>query len=185
MQVEIHGGRPAAATRDVLDAVGCSTHHRRHQRWLVIPVCPTCDQALMIVHLREVEVDVCPQCHGLWLDEGELEQLLETPSTPAGTGDLLDQLDARPGPLPADRHLCPRCDRPLQEVAIPGRSGTNLTLDTCGRQHGWWFDANELTTLLGLNPDHPGARQVIAALQELSGSGRGTQPASGGSPSCP
>jgi Zn-finger nucleic acid-binding protein len=40
--------------------------------------CPVCDD----VRMREVEkngiqIDICPNCKGVWLDRGELEKLLE------------------------------------------------------------------------------------------------------------
>ena len=49
--------------------------------------CPVCGQPLQRDQKQRVEVDFCPTCQGLWLDRGELEQLLEVsqvyPATPA------------------------------------------------------------------------------------------------------
>ena len=39
--------------------------------------CPTDGTALVITHRRRVELDYCPTCHGVWLDRGELEKLIE------------------------------------------------------------------------------------------------------------
>ena len=40
-------------------------------------VCVSCaDQALRIVWIRNLEIDVCPGCHGVYFDEGELAQVL-------------------------------------------------------------------------------------------------------------
>jgi Zn-finger nucleic acid-binding protein len=95
------------------------------------PVCPKCDVALLNAQDGDVAVDYCDQCRGVWLDAGELEAL--------------------GGRLPAilrtttqHQHLCPRCDRPLNEIEFTG----NLTLDQCPAGHGLWFDADELPTLL-------------------------------------
>jgi len=39
--------------------------------------CPLCtDQMLRPHHRGGIEVDICPRCHGIWLDRGELESLL-------------------------------------------------------------------------------------------------------------
>ena len=54
--------------------------------------CPLCiDQTLDITHRAGIEVDICPQCRGIWLDRGELDRLVSThrpaspvPSTPSG-----------------------------------------------------------------------------------------------------
>jgi hypothetical protein len=37
--------------------------------------CPKCGANLHSRTLREVTVDECPACHGIWLDNGELELL--------------------------------------------------------------------------------------------------------------
>ena len=43
--------------------------------------CPLCiDQILLPHHRGGVEVDVCPQCKGVWLDRGELDKLMASPS---------------------------------------------------------------------------------------------------------
>ena len=39
--------------------------------------CPKCGQDLVTLKLHGVEVDQCPHCNGMWLDAGELEQVLE------------------------------------------------------------------------------------------------------------
>ena len=38
---------------------------------------PKCGAALIEVTYKEVEIDKCSNCSGLWLDCGELEQVLE------------------------------------------------------------------------------------------------------------
>ena len=37
--------------------------------------CPRCGRDLQTMKHREVEVDICPEGHGTWLDSGEMEQL--------------------------------------------------------------------------------------------------------------
>ncbi len=39
------------------------------------PKCPRCGVALTEVEHEGVKIDRCPNCHGIWLDAGELEQL--------------------------------------------------------------------------------------------------------------
>ena len=42
-----------------------------------IVCCPLCKKKMEIVHLGGVEIDKCDRCEGVWLDRGELEQLIE------------------------------------------------------------------------------------------------------------
>ena len=44
------------------------------------PVCP--DTKLVLIDLQDVEIDNCPQCGGVWLDRGEIDQLIERSATP-------------------------------------------------------------------------------------------------------
>jgi Zn-finger nucleic acid-binding protein len=106
----------------------------------MIPVCPKCDVGLFRLRFKSVEINYCEKCRGVWLDAGELEQLAES---------LLPDFQSQPGTVPpGKKHLCPRCDAWLEEIAAPG----NLTLDKCPRGHGLWFDADELQQLLATAP---------------------------------
>ena len=41
-------------------------------------LCPTCDNVHLAMSDRQgIEIDYCPQCRGIWLDRGELDQLIE------------------------------------------------------------------------------------------------------------
>lgn len=36
-------------------------------------VCPMCGTYMDVQHRHGVEIDLCPQCRGVWLDRGELD----------------------------------------------------------------------------------------------------------------
>lgn len=40
-------------------------------------ICPNCNVGMTQANRSGVEIDICPQCRGVWLDRGELEKLLE------------------------------------------------------------------------------------------------------------
>jgi uncharacterized protein len=39
--------------------------------------CPVCDVDLLLAERQGVEIDYCPKCRGVWLDRGELDNLIE------------------------------------------------------------------------------------------------------------
>lgn len=39
-------------------------------------LCPNCNTSMQAVNRSGVELDMCPQCRGVWLDRGELEKIL-------------------------------------------------------------------------------------------------------------
>lgn len=43
--------------------------------------CPNCGERLQTSHYLDVNVDECPSCHGIWLENGELQQIAERESS--------------------------------------------------------------------------------------------------------
>ncbi len=39
--------------------------------------CPKCGMELVEIDFKGVKIDKCSECNGIWLDNGELDQLLE------------------------------------------------------------------------------------------------------------
>lgn len=44
--------------------------------YMPLLMCPNCQEGMREVDRNGVRIDICPQCRGVWLDRGELEQLL-------------------------------------------------------------------------------------------------------------
>jgi Zn-finger nucleic acid-binding protein len=108
-------------------------------------LCPVCREELVIVEFDDVELDACPDCHGLWFDAQELHQLFEA----AGVPDHLYSLEERLERLPraAARRRCPRCRGRIVPVRAPSDT-KEIILDQCPDGHGLWFDQGELESLL-------------------------------------
>lgn len=47
--------------------------------------CPKCGADLQHEDMHGVEVDRCPECHGVWFDHGETEQMLAQHDSPGVT----------------------------------------------------------------------------------------------------
>jgi Zn-finger nucleic acid-binding protein len=106
-------------------------------------LCPVCNEPMIAFELEGVEIDHCLACRGTWLDAGELEQIAELADVPAGP--LSAALESATGGQRSSRR-CPRCRRKLNTVAV----GTDpvVEIDRCPLEHGLWFDAGELKTLI-------------------------------------
>ena len=97
--------------------------------------CPGCRTELerKTVRGRDVEVDRCPKCGGVWTDAGEV-------------GRILGAAAAQRAPVPqnarpAANDGCPRCRKPLCVFAYPG---TMTVVDGCRECSGIWLDGGEL-----------------------------------------
>ena len=131
-------------------------------------VCPKCDVPLFILHFRDLDVDFCHRCRGVWLDAGELEAIMKR--TGAQTPGPLLKLLNQPGVEPKEHpHLCPRCDTALHEIQFERAGSPPLTLAKCPRGHGLWFNDQELQQLLSVFPPESGAGKTIEQLNELFG----------------
>ena len=113
--------------REVLDASTVPAPSSTTRRPAMRRVCPKCDVPLFILHFKDIEIDFCHHCRGLWLDAHELEALMK--QTGANAHDPLLKFQRQTGVQPNGRpHLCPRCDAALHEIQA-GRGGTRRSLD--------------------------------------------------------
>ncbi|MDD5508594.1 MAG: zf-TFIIB domain-containing protein [Bacteroidales bacterium] len=104
--------------------------------------CPHCKSKMIVLELKQVEIDYCSQCEGIWLDTGEMELLLES----LEKRDLL-LVSFRLDPLSTEKKLrCPICRKKMQK-AMAGLDSAIL-IDKCHRGHGLWFDKGELRQIV-------------------------------------
>lgn len=99
---------------------------------------------MLIVEFGEIELDICPDCQGIWFDAQELRELFELVGAPQRIHDLeghLERLEQA-----GSRRSCPRCGHRMVPVKKPQGDG-DLVLDRCPRGDGLWFDKGELETL--------------------------------------
>jgi len=84
---------------------------------------------------REVQIDVCGSCGGLWFDQQESQHL-----SPAGTLHLLEHVTLRPSHSIQPRSPCPRCRQTLLDVTDQQRS-TRFSYRRCPAGHGRFITA--------------------------------------------
>ena len=97
---------------------------------------------MIALELKEVEIDYCVSCEGIWLDAGELELLLE--DSAARDGFLSSfKVDERSREKPRQ---CPICDKRMKKALYSG--GRKILIDTCRAGHGIWLDKGELREII-------------------------------------
>lgn len=103
--------------------------------------CPKCRIEPMTQETYEgIEIDRCPACKGMFLDQGELLAMISQKM--GNTADTLlfsatsDQMDG----LEAD---CTKCNRPMMPMKGPG----DIRVDVCPHCKGIFLDQGELATL--------------------------------------
>lgn len=107
------------------------------------PVCPHCRCELVNYEYRGNDLDICPQCSGLWLNNPDFKRL-------TSERDVLKD-DSLPyeytkKPLPRDETYlhCPLCESLMVRKNFKKISG--VIIDIC-RDHGVWLDTGELVQI--------------------------------------
>jgi Zn-finger nucleic acid-binding protein len=109
-------------------------------------ICPVCHKGALIVEYKNIELDYCPICQGVWFDSGELELMLES----AGLGDhqrYLDDLISSPEVKSKEKNRkCPICRRKMKKAYID--EDNKILVDVCRLGNGIWFDGGEVQSLV-------------------------------------
>lgn len=118
--------------------------------------CPVCKKSMVILEYAEVEIDYCPECAGCWLDQGELELLLET------TGQIYDL--SRFKSSPKSKRRCPSCRKKMHVNLFPQ---TAVEVDFCPGDGGIWLDRGELLAIANSEPASAAAGKLKQFFNEL------------------
>jgi Zn-finger nucleic acid-binding protein len=118
--------------------------------------CPLCERQPLERRLAlDVELDVCPRCHGIWFDKGELEAFPDRPSVRA----LLPAARHAPGrcrrkghAIPRSMAGCPTCGSaaavcPTCQMRLSMVTAGTCSIEICVPCQGVWLDAGELQRL--------------------------------------
>jgi Zn-finger nucleic acid-binding protein len=107
--------------------------------------CPSCSTELERRMIREIEVDECPDCKGIWFEDDELRKAKDSADSDLNWIDFeiwkyKDRAKARSKDLP-----CPDCRKAL--VAID-YTGTDVEVDYCPSCKGIWLDKGEFKSII-------------------------------------
>lgn len=119
--------------------------------------CPVCREPMIVLEHDQVEIDHCVSCKGIWLDQGELELLLDHGEEGKH---LLSSFQVEPNPEEKQR-TCPICSKKMEVVLCE-----DIRMDRCRRGDGLWFDLGELERILQLS-GFGGSAKVLEWLRAI------------------
>jgi len=88
--------------------------------------------------MQGVEIDTCSQCHGVWLDRGEIFFFTKKVNLMA---QMLDEAIKEGKPT---QKISPKTQKTMSEIAL---FGEKIYLDYCSESGGLWFDGGEFEQL--------------------------------------
>ena len=133
-------------------------------------ICPICKRDMIVVEYRNIELDYCNGCKGVWFDSVELELLLKS-HTLEDTKAFLDGILVSQEAVSSEKpRYCPICGHKMKKTTIGEQS--KILIDICRKEHGLWFDGGEVTQLVRHlagehQPKHDSREQVISFLEEV------------------
>lgn len=133
-------------------------------------ICPTCKNPMIVVEHKKIELDYCPECHGVWFDSGELELFLDSLNLENREQFVTDILNTPEAKTPEKKRRCPICAQRMKKTVVGGKP--SILIDVCRRADGLWFDGGEVDQLIKQFPEEPSEKprsydQVSAFLREV------------------
>ncbi|MEF8847004.1 MAG: zf-TFIIB domain-containing protein [Candidatus Paceibacterota bacterium] len=107
--------------------------------------CPVCDNKLDKSVFNKTEVDVCPNCLGLWFEDDELRWAKDNADEGLTWLDVDLWEDETKFKISSEDKLCPSCRLPMYEVKY-GDSDTRV--DVCSVCKGVWLDRGEFKDII-------------------------------------
>lgn len=111
--------------------------------------CPRCSVDMKKIHVRNVELDLCESCEGLWFDRDEIGQVAAMGEEEAAASPLAPSLETDKERLesPGKGDLkCPRCGSEMYRYIYMVSSG--VVVDGCEKGCGVWLDDGEIRKII-------------------------------------
>jgi hypothetical protein len=116
---------------------------------------------MITCQLEAVEIDYCVDCGGIWLDSGELELLLEDNRKAV---EIMETFEIDSKSI-EEKRKCPICDRKMQKIRTSQKQNAPL-IDKCRKNHGLWFDKNELKELIA-SAEGDSEKKIVNLLENM------------------
>ncbi len=122
-------------------------------------ICPNCKNTpLFILEFKDIELDFCPECLGIWFDSEELQWILQ--------GNFIEKEKFEEQHSSSEQpKKCPRCRKNMKKVV--SKDIKTVLYDICPAGHGIWFDREEIENLVEHYKELPGAESFLNWLSEV------------------
>ncbi len=107
--------------------------------------CFLCHKDLEKALLYNIEVDYCPDCHGIWIEEDELRLAKDRKDENLKWLDIDLWDDEKKFKISKGNKLCPVHRLPLYEVEY---GDSKIKVDVCSICHGIWLDRGEFKQII-------------------------------------
>lgn len=107
--------------------------------------CPLDGTTLEIHTIHSVDVEECPQCKGLWFEQGELRKAKDDADPDLNWLDFDLWSDQESFKAELSARNCPRCGENMATISY---ADTGVTVEYCVGRHGIWLDKGEFQAII-------------------------------------
>ena len=112
--------------------------------------CPSCNAELQKSDYEKLDLDMCPDCSGVWLSQDKLESFIKLhikyfdyfPDIKHST----NQKTGFEKGVPEILQPCPQCNKPMKWYSYDLKA--NIHLYCCMDCHGVWVDSSKINQLV-------------------------------------
>lgn len=106
--------------------------------------CPECSQSMVAHDVRDLRLDICPDCGGVWFDAGEFGRINSLGSRAVDAVVAEEPPDLKAAAHHVIQH-CPVCEEPLNAYHFGG--ATTIMLSGCSKCTGIYLSRDNLMKL--------------------------------------
>ena len=108
--------------------------------------CPNCkSENLTRADYKDIQLDYCPVCYGVWFDKDELRQVKDKEDEFLRWIDFDPWEDETKFKIDKSSRICPDCGMPFYTVKY---DDLPIELDLCNVCHGIWLDKGEFDKII-------------------------------------
>jgi Zn-finger nucleic acid-binding protein len=123
--------------------------------------CPHCKKRLVTVVADGVSLSGCGACGGIWVDNASARKVLSNPESVFADLARRAAAGATGSRGKSEKPTCAECPAILDRSSVQG-----IDLDVCA-EHGTWFDARELETLVKILRHEPTTARADPSQQNM------------------
>ena len=125
--------------------------------------CLSCEGNLRDLHLDAAHLERCPGCGGIWLDQGELDRLVDAEDEDVRWMDLDLWREARQVRGSVSHRECLNGHGPLVALTY---GDSDIKVDVCRTCGGVWLDAGELQKIVAYLNEQAASLSLPGYIQE-------------------
>ena len=107
--------------------------------------CPLDGTTLEVHPVHTIDVEECPQCKGLWFEQGELSKAKDEADPDLNWLDFDLWSDGEFFRTEWSNQVCPLCGKVMATISY---ANTGVTVEYCVEGHGIWLDNGEFQAII-------------------------------------